>query len=166
MTDQEDNLEELEGSEASTESKEAPKELRQLTKKQGTKIAELEKELAAFKANEKTRALADALTAKGVNPKVAKFLEADGVEGDEAIVKWLTENEELLVLIPSKTNEKTQFGAKPNATVEEIEASKKFQNLGSKASSPSSVDDANKYRSATTIEEARKAADELSNSLR
>lgn len=53
-----------------------------------------EEELGQYKTQLRERTVAEVLTAKGVNPKVAKFLPSD-VEGDEAINAWLEENSEL-----------------------------------------------------------------------
>lgn len=166
MTDQNENLEDLEGSENLNEGTQAPKELRKLADKRQTKIVELEKELETFKSAAKERSLADALTAKGVNPKVAKFLKADGVEGDEAITKWLTENQDILLINQVNGDGSANLNVKPNASAEDIEAARKFQNLGSSSSSPSSVDYATKVAGTTTKDEVLALLNEQLNNLK
>lgn len=166
MTDQNENLENLNESEGTSDETQAPKELRKLAEKRQNKIVELEKELETFKSAAKERSLADALTAKGVNPKVAKFLKADGVEGDEAITKWLTENQDILLINQDNSNGGTNLNVKPNASPEDIEAARKFQNLGSSSSSPSSTDYTTKMASATTKDDVLALLNEQLNGLK
>lgn len=48
----------------------------------------------------KQRSIQEVLTSKGANPKLAKFLLADGVEDEAAAESWLAENGELFGFRP------------------------------------------------------------------
>lgn len=80
-----------------------PKGLRAALKKAQAELAAaakqndtLSKQLADLAAKEKSRSLSDILTTKGVSPKIAKFIEKDGVDAtDEAVTAWLDDNAEV-----------------------------------------------------------------------
>lgn len=62
---------------------------------------EMAKQLADLNVKVKSNTLAELLSAKGVNPKAAKFLQSDNVEATpEAVDAWLAENGEFLNLKP------------------------------------------------------------------
>lgn len=90
------------------------------------------------------------LTAKGVNPKVAKFIPAD-VEGEEGISKWLEENADLFGATPQDDDTQQQdAGIAPEVK----ESASRLQNLGSSAQSPSKLADIEaRMASAQTSEE-------------
>lgn len=67
--------------------KDLRKQIKDLSQERDTFKTEAQK----FKGAVRERTLAEVLEAKGVSPKVAKFIPAD-VEGDEAVSTWLAEN--------------------------------------------------------------------------
>jgi len=77
-----------------------PKGLRAALKKAQAELAAavkekdtLSKQVADLAAKEKSRSLTDILASKGVSPKIAKFVEKDGVDPtEEAVSAWLDEN--------------------------------------------------------------------------
>lgn len=70
------------------------KDLRKQLEAANKRAKEVEAELSGVKSQFRERSVADVLTAKGVNPKVAKFIPAD-VDGEEAISGWLEENKDV-----------------------------------------------------------------------
>ena len=90
-----------------------PKGLRAALKKAQDELRKAQKsneDLAAqvselSKAN-KSRQYADILNGKGVNPKIAKWIEKDGVDPDESAVQaWLDENAELFNITTNNTTD-------------------------------------------------------------
>lgn len=75
------------------------KDLRKQLKDAQSRAKQFEEELGQYRSQLRERTVAEVLQAKGVNPKVAKFLPSD-VEGDEAIQAWLDENADLFGVIP------------------------------------------------------------------
>ena len=70
-----------------------PAQLRKALAKANKRLKELETENGQLKSAQKETSLTGILTAKGVNPKVIKYLKADDVEAnEEAVSKWLDEN--------------------------------------------------------------------------
>lgn len=84
--DDEDNLDET------GEDSKLVKDLRRQLKEQAKRDAEREKQLTELTNRDRQRTLTEALTAKGVSPKLARFYPADAETTDEAIAGWLTEN--------------------------------------------------------------------------
>jgi hypothetical protein len=112
---------------------------------------QLEQALADKKALEAEVAeVSNVLTAKGVNPKVAKFIPTD-VEGEEGISKWLEENADLFGATSQDDDTQQQdAGIAPEVK----ESASRLQNLGSSAQSPSKLDDIEaRMASAQTSEE-------------
>ena len=108
------------------------KDLRRQIKNLSKEKADLAAELSTVKAATRERSVADVLTARGVNAKVAKFIPAD-VEGEEALNAWLEENADV-------------FGFKisdPAATPDpsDVADAKRLQSLGQSAQTPTRVQD-------------------------
>ena len=110
----------------------------------------LEAEVAELRGKARQTEVSNVLTAKGVNPKVAKFIPAD-VEGEEGISKWLEENADLFGAT-SQDNDTQQQDA--GIAPEVKESASRLQNLGSSAQSPSKLADIEaRMASAQTSEE-------------
>lgn len=98
---------------------------------------ELEAENAKLKTTVRERAVSEVLTAKGVNPKVAKFIPSD-VEGEEAIIEWLkTEGDVFGVVV----NEQGEAPAKPAVAAGDVAGTQRLQNLGASAATPAIIQD-------------------------
>lgn len=106
------------------------KDLRRQLKAAHKQLSEKDTELASLKGDARQRSVAEILTARGVNPKVAKFIPAD-VEGD-ALTKWLDEHSDL-------------FGSAsaPQAEVDagEVADTKRLADLSKSATAPSAIAD-------------------------
>lgn len=110
----------------------------------------LEGQVAELLGKVRQTEVSNVLTAKGVNPKVAKFIPAD-VEGEEGISKWLEENADLFGATPQDDDTQQQdAGIAPEVK----ESASRLQNLGSSAQSPSKLADIEaRMASAQTSEE-------------
>lgn len=110
----------------------------------------LEAEVAELRGKARQTEVSNVLTAKGVNPKVAKFIPAD-VEGEEGISKWLEENADLFGATPQDDDTQQQdAGIAPEVK----ESASRLQNLGSSAQSPGKLADIEaRMASAQTSEE-------------
>lgn len=110
----------------------------------------LEAEVAELRGKARQTEVSNVLTAKGVNPKVAKFIPAD-VEGEEGISKWLEENADLFGATQQDDDTQQQdAGIAPEVK----ESASRLQNLGSSAQSPSKLADIEaRMASAQTSEE-------------
>lgn len=82
-----------------TEDSHLVKDLRKQLKEAQQRSKQFEEELGQYRTQLRERSVAEVLQAKGVNPKVAKFLPSD-VEGDEAIQAWLDDNADLFGVVP------------------------------------------------------------------
>ena len=87
------------------------KHLRRQVKERDKRLSEVEKQLADFASERKTRTVAEVLKAREVNPKYARFITADVEDPtEEAVNKWLDENADLVGVQPqdSTVDEDTQ----------------------------------------------------------
>lgn len=106
-----------------------------------------EEELSQAKSQNRERSVADVLTAKGVNPKVAKFIPAD-VDGEEAISQWLEENGELFggapqVDEPAVSDETKAQLSKANALQERSVSPDKVADLEQQMANAGSLEEIN-----------------------
>lgn len=92
----------------------AMKQVRDALKKANKKNEELQSQLDELLNKQRESTFADILKAKGVSPKAARFLKADGVDADEdAVNKWLADNADLFpVKSESKGDDKEPEGEK------------------------------------------------------
>lgn len=123
------------------------KDLRRQIKALSKDKTELTSELTTIKGTVREQSVAEVLTAKGVNAKVAKLIPAD-VVGEEAIVKWLAEYS-----FTSTTEGDGTQSTKPNLSAEAIAETKRLQALGNSGQSPAKLNDlAAKVANATGAE--------------
>lgn len=66
------------------------KDLRKQLKDANKRASDLESKVGEFSSRDRARSLAEVLTSKGVNAKVAALIPSD-VDGEEAVSKWLDE---------------------------------------------------------------------------
>lgn len=109
------------------------KDLRRQLKSLSKEKSELSQELSSYKTQAREKTVSQILEAKGVSPKVAKFIPAD-TEGEDAISTWLEENAEIFGV--SFTN-----SSETEVASEDVQASNRLRSIGESASTPSKVDD-------------------------
>lgn len=109
------------------------RDLRKQLKTLSKEKSELSQELSSYKTQAREKSVSQVLEAKGVSPKVAKFIPAD-TEGEEAISAWLDENADVFGYSVEKAG---------TAVVadEEVQASNRLKSIGESGSTPSKVDD-------------------------
>ena len=111
----------------------------------------LEKELSDLRAKVRQSEVTSALAAKGVNPKIAKFIPAD-VEGEEGISKWLEENAD--VFGGFEPQEGAPASEEPAVPQEVRDSAQRMQTLSSSSQSPSKIADIEaRMKSAQTADE-------------
>lgn len=92
---------------------EGPKALRDALKKAQKQNADLVKKLADLETAQKESTLNGLLSERKVNPKVVKYLKADGVEATaEAVDGWLKENADVFNIQTEGTQEEPEAEAK------------------------------------------------------
>ena len=74
------------------ESNDLVKQLRKVEKQKNKELAELKAQYDALNKQTRERAIKDALEARGVNGKVAKFIPQDLDPTEESLSKWLEDN--------------------------------------------------------------------------
>jgi hypothetical protein len=119
-----DNFEnEFENDDTQEQDLKTPKALRDAYDKQKAQNAALEKTIAELNGRGRVGGIADELSAKGLNPKVAKFIPADAVLDD-----WLKENGELFgVTVTEAPAEQTQEAVQAPAAPHPLQT--QFANL-------------------------------------
>jgi hypothetical protein len=110
------------------------KDLRKQIKTLSKEKSELSQELAVFKSGARERTVSEILSAKGVSPKVAKFIPND-IEGEENIGTWLEENADIFGFA---TNAATSAAV---ANPEERAAADRLKTLGESSQTPGRADD-------------------------
>lgn len=94
------------------------KDLRRQLKQALKDKDEMAEQMKALATQNKQRSIQEVLTSKGANPKLAKFLLADGVEDEAGAEKWLAENGEMFGFTPK---------ADPAVDDEDIDAMRQVQ---------------------------------------
>jgi hypothetical protein len=109
------------------------KDLRRQLKALSKEKSELSQELSSYKTQAREKSVSQVLEAKGVSPKVAKFIPAD-TEGEEAISAWLDENADVF-------GYSVETAGTAVVADEEVQASNRLKSIGESGSTPSKVDD-------------------------
>jgi hypothetical protein len=79
-----------------------PKKLRQQIKDRDKALEEKDQELAALRAKDQQRTVADAFGAKGVNPRFARLALAEvDVVSEESLTAWIEANADLVGVQPA-----------------------------------------------------------------
>jgi hypothetical protein len=110
------------------------KDLRKQLKALSKEKSELSQELSSYKTQAREKSVSQILEAKGVSPKVAKFLPSD-LEGEEAISTWLDENADIFGYSVETT------GTTANVDDSEKQAANRLRSISESASTPNKVDD-------------------------
>lgn len=74
---------------------EGMKNMRKQLKEQGKLIKQLQDERESFQVQNRSAVIAQALTSRGLDAKVAKFYPADLGADDESVSKWYDENKDV-----------------------------------------------------------------------
>lgn len=106
------------------------KDLRRQLKAKSKEAADLSQELSSLRGAARERSVADLLTAKGVNPKVAKLIPADK-QNEEDIAAWLDENSDLFGGVSSETG-----SSQPPVDPATLASAKRLQGLSESAITP------------------------------
>ena len=88
------------------------KALRKENRSKEKQIKELQEQLTALSKAQRERSLADVLTTRGLNSKIARFIPED-VASEEDVASWLDDNGDLFGITQSSVEESAQ--ADPNA---------------------------------------------------
>jgi hypothetical protein len=102
----------------------------------------LKQELANLQSAARERSVTETLKAKGVNPKIAKFIPAD-VASEEQVSTWLTENADVFGFTVTDTpaGENASQADTPVADSADVQAARQLQGLSQQAAPPSIVAD-------------------------
>jgi molybdopterin biosynthesis enzyme MoaB len=131
-----------------TESNDLVKQLRKANKAKDKELAELKSQFENMNKAQRTRAIKDALEARGVNGKIANFIPQDIDPTDESVSKWLDEYGDVFGL----DNNSNQSAPVVNSA--EAAAYKRMNSAVDSGMTPDSNDDImRKLLSATTKEE-------------
>lgn len=106
------------------------KQLRKADRDKAKKLAEMEAELSALRAERRSLTVSQILEQEGVNPKIAKFIPAEITDAD-AIKGWLDENSEVFGFTRTDSQEVSEDEA----------ALKRMNSVSAGALSPTQVDD-------------------------
>jgi len=87
--------------------------LRREVKSKDKTIKELQDRLDSLASQARERSVKDVLTAKGLNPKVGKFIPNDLTSEDE-VMAWVEENSEIFGLTSQESSEGDSTGVNPN----------------------------------------------------
>jgi hypothetical protein len=134
--------------------------------------AQLKKVLADNKAKEeritelegfkKQTTVNSVLAAKGVNPKVAKFIPSDVLE-EEEVAKWLDDNADVFGFV---VGEQGTPEAKPAVSQEAIQSNNRLQNLSASAQTPNVIQDYEaRIKNASSQSEVAEILDEARRNL-
>jgi molybdopterin biosynthesis enzyme MoaB len=128
------------------ESNDLVKQLRKANKVKEKELAELKSQFDNLNKTQRTRAIKDALEARGVNSKIANFIPQDIDPTDESVSKWLDEYGDVFGIA---TNQSA-----PVVNSAEAAAYKRMNNAVDSGMTPDSNDDImRKLLSATSKEE-------------
>lgn len=124
------------------------KQLRKQTKQKDKELAELKAQFESLNKAQRERAVKDALEARGVNSKIAKFIPSDIDPTEESLSKWLDENGDVFGFQATPTN------TQPNVDPADIAAYKRMNQATEQALTPDSSEDLlQKILSTTTPDE-------------
>lgn len=100
----------------------------------------LQKELAKLKSQVRETTVAEVLSSKGVNVKIAKFIPSD-VEGEEAITAWLEENGDVFGFSTNQTPAADDEPAvKQQSTRIDADEVRRMQSLSQASVNPNGLD--------------------------
>ena len=124
------------------------KQLRKAAKQKDKELQELRSQFESLNKAQRERAVKDALEARGVNSKIAKFIPADIDPTEESLSKWLDENGDVFGFQATPTN------TQPAVDPADIAAYKRMNQATEQGLTPDSSEDLlNKILATQTPEE-------------
>lgn len=130
------------------EYEDAPKGLRAQLEATLAKLKEAEDTISSYKTKERISTVEAAVTAKGLNPKVAKLIPSE-VETTDALEEWLNDYAEVF----GYTADNNSSNPKPTFDQGEVNAAARLQQLANTGQAPSRLDDLSSRLAAATTEE-------------
>lgn len=111
------------------------KQLRKAAKQKDKELAEIKAQFETLNKQQRERAVKDALEARGVNSKIAKFIPQDIDPTEESLSRWLDENGDVFGFQATPTNNQ------PNVDPADVAAYKRMNQATEQGLTPDSSED-------------------------
>jgi hypothetical protein len=105
------------------------KQLRKASKQKDKELAELRSQFDSLSKGQRDRTIKDALTSRGINPKIASFIPQDIDPTEESVSKWLEDYADVFGIEVSQTQT-------PNVNPADAAAYKRMTNSADSGASP------------------------------
>ena len=105
------------------------KQLRKASKQKDKELQELRSQFESLSKGQRERAIKDALTSRGINPKIASFIPQDIDPTEESVSKWLEDYADVFGIETSQTQT-------PNVNPADAAAYKRMTNSADSGASP------------------------------
>ena len=105
------------------------KQLRKASKQKDKELAELRSQFESLSKGQRDRTIKDALTSRGINPKIASFIPQDIDPTEESVSKWLEDYADVFGIETSQTQT-------PNVNPADAAAYKRMTNSADSGASP------------------------------
>jgi hypothetical protein len=111
------------------------KDLRAQIKELSKENKETKERLSGYETQARTSTIESVLSARGVSPKIAKFIPSDIEVSEQAVASWLDENADIFGVQPVVTEQE------PQAPPPEADPFRRMAAVGQTAQPPISMDD-------------------------
>jgi hypothetical protein len=105
------------------------KQLRKASKQKDKELNELRSQFESLSKGQRDRTIKDALTSRGINPKIASFIPQDIDPTEESVSKWLEDYADVFGIETSQTQT-------PNVSPADAASYKRMTNTADSGSSP------------------------------
>ena len=105
------------------------KQLRKASKQKDKELNELRSQFESLSKGQRERTIKDALTSRGINPKIASFIPQDIDPTEESVSKWLEDYADVFGIETSQTQT-------PNVNPADAAAYKRMTNSADSGASP------------------------------
>jgi len=105
------------------------KQLRKASKQKDKELNELRSQFESLSKGQRDRTIKDALTSRGINPKIASFIPQDIDPTEESVSKWLEDYADVFGIEVSQTQT-------PNVSPADAASYKRMTNTADSGSSP------------------------------
>ena len=123
------------------------KQLRKANKQKEKELADLKAQFEGLNKSQRERAIKDALTARGVNTKIASFIPQDIDPTEESVSKWLESNADVFGIQVAENQT-------PNIDPAQAKQYQRMTNAAEQGNSPNAQEDVmNKLLNANSREE-------------
>jgi len=106
------------------------KQLRKASKQKDKELNELRSQFESLSKGQRERTIKDALTSRGINPKIASFIPQDIDPTEESVSKWLEDYADVFGIEVGQTQ------ATPNVNPADAAAYKRMTNSADSGASP------------------------------